>query len=165
MKILISLGKEYYRGLTQKYSKQYEAASHIVWVTSDKKYAERYADGKALITYELKLGRAFNFGFRTLDVSVKLNEVVSRVRRGLVAASKTNAINMYTAIELNDRLNSIALTDKFKKVWEWYQTEPILSEILLACGYSHIEAKEGTDDNIDTIGILDKTIIKSVKEL
>lgn len=169
MRLFISLSNViYFRGLTSKFSKAYQDKSHIIWVTTNKNYAQKYSDQKgSLLTYDLKLGHAFNFGFRSLDTSVKLQEVLSRVQRGVLNAFREKVIDRQLAVKLNDEVIDLIeeheKSSKYLKVWEWYSNLSNISRILLSAGYTHIEALEGNDNNIQTVGIIDKRIIKSMK--
>lgn len=169
MRLFISLSNViYFRGLTSKFSKAYQDKSHIIWVTTDKNYAQKYSDRNgSLLTYDLKLGRAFNFGFRTLDTSVKIQEVLSRIQRGVLSSFREKVIDRDLAIELNDEVIDLIeeheKSSKYMKVWEWYSSEKQISSILLRAKFTHIEAMEGNDNNVQTVGIIDKRIIKSMK--
>lgn len=165
MRIIISLsGDIYFRGITQKFSKEVQDKSHITWVTRDVDYASKYADTKGvLLTYDLSLKRGFNFGFRTLDTSVQFDEIKSRVKRGIMEAFKSNSLSLKLGLALNDELDSLEFAG-YKKVWEWYSTVPRLAIILKSCGYSHINAREGINNDIVTVGILDKSCILDIKE-
>lgn len=164
MKIFVSLsGKRFYRGITSQFSKEYENKSHIIWATSDIDYAKQYGDH--IIEYNLGLVTGFDFGFRTLDSQVKFNEVLSRVKRGVIDAySKLNLISKSNAQSIHSELNSLDHSG-YKKVWEWYQTEVKLADVLLRSGYTHINALEGKSNDIETIGILNKSIIKGSRNL
>lgn len=169
MRLFISLSSvTYFRGLTSKFSKAYQDKSHIIWVTQDKNYAQKYSDQNgSLLTYDLKLGRAFNFGFRTLDTSVKIQEVLSRIQRGVLSSFREKVIDRDLAVELNDEVIDLIeeheKSSKYMKVWEWYSSEKQISSILLRAKFTHIEAMEGTDNNVQTVGIIDKRIIKSME--
>ncbi len=119
------------------------------------------------MTYDLKLGRAFNFGFRTLDTSVKIQEVLSRIQRGVLSSFREKVIDRDLAVELNDEVIDLIeeheKSNKYMKVWEWYSSEKQISSILLRAKFTHIEAMEGTDNNVQTVGIIDKRIIKSME--
>lgn len=164
MRIFVSLsGNKFYRGISSKFSKEYQNKSHIIWATSDIKYAKEYGD--QLIEYDLELVHGFDFGFRTLDTQVKFSEVLSRVKRGVVDAySKLNLISKSTAQMIHSDLSSLDHSG-YKKVWEWYQTEVKLADLLLKSGYTHIDALEGKSNDIRTVGILNKDIIKGSRTL
>jgi hypothetical protein len=169
MRIFISLSSSiYFRGLTEKFSKAYQDKSHIIWVTPDKSYAQNYTEAEgSLLTYDLKLGTAFNFGFRSLDTSVKIQEVLSRVQRGILSAFREKIIDRDLAMKLNDEVIDLIekheKSNKYMKVWEWYSKEKNISSILLRAKFTHIDAMEGIDNNIKTIGILDRNIIKKIQ--
>jgi hypothetical protein len=164
MKILISLsGEKFYRGIEGKFSEEYQNRTHIIWVTQDAKYALQY--GGHLMEYDINLGQGFNFGFRTLDAQVTFSEIISRIKQGIIDSyKKFNLVSKDKALTLYNELNSLN-HGGHKKVWEWYQSEPKLAELLLKSGYTHIDALEGKYNDIRTVGILKKSIIKGNKSL
>lgn len=172
MKILISFSsveQNFYRGIVGKFSEKVQKASHVIWVTQDRAYAEQYAssgdkNSSALLQYELDLKTGFNFGFRTLDTQVKFEEVLSRVRRGITDAFRQKLVQKDVAHATYDSLDELERSG-YKRVWEWYMAEPKLADSLLKCGYTHIEALEGTSNSIRTVGILDKRSIRKIHKI
>lgn len=158
MQILISLSSNiWYRGLTSVFSKSVQDKSHITWVTSDKEYAKLYATD-VMLQYNLKTGNNFKFGFRTLETEVKFEEVKSRVLRGITQAFSKKLVGKEIAYKLFEDIDNIDLIG-YKRVWEWYMKEPRLAQALLKCGYDFIEAVEGDNNDVPTLGILNKSMI------
>lgn len=150
-----------YRGIKGEYSDKIAKSKGITWVTQDKEYAKKYSDGKHLYQFRVNIRNPFNFMFRTLQVHVKLEDMIDRI---LVKLDDMNLPNsklekIDSIIEKLEKKD----TGKMKKVWEWWTELPELKQILELAGFDSITAYEGTQNDVKTYGIFSQNSLKPIK--
>jgi hypothetical protein len=109
-----------------------------------------------LLKYKVSVKKPFDFGFRTLNVDVKLSDIFERI---LIAANelklpKKKLDDVYELLDsFEDKYKS--KMNEMKPMWKFWMEYPELTQILKKMGYDSIQAKEGLKSNIETIGVLD----------
>lgn len=165
MKVSISSSANlYYRGIVGRYDPN--KFPPVIWVTQDIEYAKLYAENADSIhAFRVRHKRSFDFGFRTLQVHVRLEDVLDRVRRGVTDAFSDKRISRDVGLSLFDRLDDLqgSHPNTMLRVWEWVQKVqrdivPILEQI----GYDSIVAREGVNNNVLTYGLFDKRQLTKV---
>lgn len=132
--------KTLYRGLSQPYNP--EVKNTIEWFSETPELAKKY--GENIITKNIeKPFNAFDFGFRDYMTEVKKNDVLSRVKQGVIDSFNNKNIDKETALNQIKKLESLKDSkDDFKKVHEWISQNPEIAKILKKAKYdaiSHIE--------------------------
>jgi hypothetical protein len=157
-----------YRGMTQPYDES--KVSNIIWTTDNPKYAGEYASrdgafGGNIMPLNVKAENPFNFGFRNISTEVKYGDVLDRVRRGIDDAFTNNSIGREEGINLMDKLEDLrdsADLSEMRPVHGWWNNNYELTDILKSAGYDGISAKEGINNNIQTIGVFNKNQVRSI---
>lgn len=157
--ISISLADSvYYRGITGQYSPNKFPA--VIWVTQDREYAKLYAETSSHIhSFRVKKTHSFDFGFRTLQVHVKIGDILDRVRRGIMDAFTAKKVSRERAMELVSSLSDIEdrHSGAMHRAWEWIEkAQNDIVPILKSLKYDSIVAREGTNNNITTYGLFYK---------
>lgn len=148
----------YYRGITGQYNPN--KFPPVIWVTQDREYAKLYAETSAHVhLFRVKKTHSFDFGFRTLQVHVKIGDILDRVRRGIMDSFTSKKVSRERAMELVSRLSDIE--DKHSgamlRAWEWIEkAQDDIVPILKTLKYDSIVAREGTNNNITTYGLFHK---------
>jgi len=163
--ISLSMSKDvYYRGIVGKYDPN--KFGDIIWVTKDWDYAKLYAESEENIhSFHISRKNSFDFGFRTLQVHVKISDIVERVKRGVMDAFVAKSIRKERAMLLSDKLADIedSYPKSMLKAWEWIQKSqkdiiPILKEL----GYDSIATREGQGNDITAYGLFNKKQITKI---
>lgn len=156
--------RTFYRGLQEAWNGDKARGQHLTFVTEDREYALEYAkDEDHLLAFKVDIKHPFDFGFRTLTTSVKLSEVVARVRKGVLDQFKAGKVSKDKGLALVERLKDVDQAGH-KEVWEWYMKVPELSKVLQEAGYDSIMGNEGAGDNVVTYGVFDPHQLKAVRK-
>jgi hypothetical protein len=167
MKVYVSVASQklMYRGLNGIFDT--DKQSLPIWLTPDKEYAALYADSPEHIhTFRVNPGRSFDFGYRTLEVHVKLEDIISRINVRLGEDFYDKKITRDQAdkvFEVTDRLELRPDANRMLKVWEWIQkvSDDIVEALTLA-GYDSIKNREGRGNDVEAFGLLRKDLITKV---
>lgn len=154
----------YYRGISGTYDKNYLKNQHIVWFTTDLEYALEYADSKSNVhKFKLNYKHPFDFNFRTLKVHVKISDMTSRIKQGILDLFPAK-ISREKGLALFERLDKLEekYPSQMKYVYEWWNEIKELSQIIKDAGFDSIQAIEGNNNSVPTIGMLDKSKIYKV---
>lgn len=150
----------FYRGITQAWSEEHAKKQHIIFVTPDYDYALEYAKDKDhVLEFHVDLGTIFNLGFRSLQTEVKFEDLVSRVRKGVMDQFGAHKISKDQGLKLVNDLRALSGSG-MKHVWEWYMSVPDLVHILKAAGFDSLEGAEGNNDDIPTYGLFSASQLK-----
>jgi|SRR5476649_1456672 len=154
----------FYRGLNETWKEDHARNQHLIFVTSDHNYALEYAkDADHVYAFHVNVVHPFEFGFRTLTTQVKLNEVCSRIRDGVLGQFKQHHISDVLGRKLVEELRRLsAAYSGHKEVWEWYMELPQLIQVLKAAGFDAIKAYEGQNNNIETYGLFSSNQLTKV---
>jgi hypothetical protein len=157
----------FYRGIVGEYDKNIAKQKTITWITKNKEYATEYSDGEHILSYRVKIKNPFDFGYRTLQVYVKLSDIISRIMVRLnelhgSGLSKSQAKKVYDELDKFEEKNTSKL-NQMKKVWEFWSEYPELIKILKMMKFDSIVANEGLNDDIQTYGVFNQNQLKLIK--
>ena len=160
-----------YRGLAEPYDDSKNP--HLIWTTDNPEYASAYAYGGAdksnfgkgsnVLPVKVKSENPFDFGFRSQFTEVKFENVLDRVERGIIDSYKDGKLGRDEALDLRDEVLDLADADDgtFMPVFEWWNNKPEMIDILRRSGYDSISAKEGVNDDIETIALFNPNQMRS----
>ncbi len=161
-KIIRAADPIFYRGLQETWNADKARNQHLIFVTEDKDYALQYAkDSNHLLAYHAKIKHPFDFGFRSLTTSVNFDEVLDRVRKGVLENFRAGKVSKEKGIQIVSDLKALHKSGH-KEVWEWYMQTPELVHALKEAGYDAIKGNEGTSDDIITYGVFDHSQLSPV---
>lgn len=160
---------EVWRGLDGvEWSDAYAKKQPIIWVTQDWNYARKYADSEQrMYKFKVTVNNAFDFGYRTLNVHVKLSDMLGRIKVNVNDLFGKKRINRDTGLSVFKKLEAIDKKynkhlEQMNKVWEWWDVVPELAEVLRALGYDAITALEDNANNVRTYGVFDYRQLKKI---
>ena len=128
-------------------------AKDITWVSKVK------PDGKNVRTMKipsLSALRILNLGFRTDEVEVKADEIVSRLKQRLLELFEQGKLSRDLALQIMDDMESPPTG--FKPVWKWMQ-ESFFLNVLKKAKYDLVHQP----DEADVYGVLNTRILTNVK--
>ncbi|AXG67233.1 hypothetical protein HOU09_gp189 [Dickeya phage vB_DsoM_AD1] len=169
MQIFVSLSAPtiYYRGLAEDWSDDHAKKQHMTWVTPDRAYAEKYAEGGRLYKFHADPGRYASLKFRSLWTEVKFAEIHRRVKQLIMEAFQLHLVGKdeaMTLVKRLDALNKLIPASQYKRVYMWWDEYTEISKILKLAGYDSIKGNEGEHHDVPTFGIFDHTRVKMIKE-
>lgn len=158
---------EVWRGLDGvEWSDSYAKKQNIIWVTPDWEYARKYADSELrMYKFKATVNNPFDFHYRTLNVHVKLDDMLSRIKVDVNELFGKKKISRDTGLAIFKELEKISkkynrYLTQMNKVWEWWDTVPELVKVLKMAGYDSITALEDNANNVRTYGVFDYRRLK-----
>lgn len=154
-----------YRGVTGSYDPKFSARQQIIWLSTSKEHAEMYARGGDLVAYTVS-GRLdpLDLKFRAAEINVPFSEVMGRFKKEIMDRFSKKKIRIDVAKDIVNMVDKLNLSGS-KQVWEWVH-EPKFLTLIKKAGYNSIKQREGLQHlkgNVETYGVLDYSIIKSIK--
>jgi hypothetical protein len=154
----------FYRGIDAEFNQSKHDSLNIIWVTSDKSYAQEYGDN--VTAYKISVSNPINLGFRTLSVSVKFKDVAERIHNRILEQYRNGKIDATRAKKAISVLHKLIkhYGDKMKRVWEWWSDDKNLKILLKYVGFDAIQALEGRGrDDVPTYGLFSSSQLQPIK--
>jgi len=134
-----------YRGLTQP-SKD-EKNIGIIWTTPDPGYAGKYAgteESANIMPLMVKSKKPFDFGFRTAEIEVKKSDMLDRIKDRILYDYNEGELSEDFAKKIFQDIKNIQKnsTKEYKPVWQFWQEDPDIKNILKMAGYDGIISRE-----------------------
>lgn len=163
-----------YRGLSQPYDES--KVDHLIWTTDNPEYASAYAYGGAdksninqggnVLPLNVKAENPFDFGFRSQFTEVKYSDMLDRLESGVTQAFKDKRIGREEGLDILDEIidlrESAPDINEFKPVFNWWNDKPEMVEILKKAKFDGLSAKEGINDDINTLAVFSPDQTKSI---
>ncbi len=166
IKISVPPNKLVYRGIKGVFSDEHMKKQKVIWVSTDPEYAKAYADGNHNIhRFYVKAHNSFDFGFRTLEVHVKLEDMIGRIQNSLMKAYDKGTMPKHQAMDLHDYaqdLEDAHPSSTMKRAWEWWTAVPELVFLLERAGYDSIRNMEGRNNDVETYGVFNHKQLRRV---
>lgn len=139
-----------YRGLSQPNNPA--QVNRVDWYTPDRDLASTY--GKHIIEKDLPENHSpFDFGFRSYSTEVKLDNMIDRIKDGILDSYKNGRITENKAKNLFRKVNSINTGSEYKPAAQWITDDDRLTNLLKESGYDTISHVQ---DGIQTYGFINK---------
>lgn len=139
-----------YRGLSQP--NNVNQVNRVDWFTPDKNLASTY--GKHIVEKDLPEKMSpFDFGFRTYSTEIKLDNMVDRIKDGILDSYKNGTITEAKAKNLFKKASAIKNSNEYKPAAQWITDDDRLTNLLKESGYDTISHVQ---DGIQTYGFINK---------
>ena len=139
-----------YRGLSQPNNPA--QVNRVDWYTPDRNLASTY--GKHIIEKDLPENHSpFDFGFRSYSTEVKLDNMIDRIKDGILDSYQKGRITENKAKNLFRKVNSINTGSEYKPAAQWITDDDRLTNLLKESGYDTISHVQ---DGIQTYGFINK---------